>query len=372
MFSSIIVKKIFPVFVLVLFFVSPSKAQLINYDLRELRKEWGNWEFEKANTARFSIYMRRSQKQTVLFMNLARQDGKKFTELVTKPYTQNNPQKEYLFYALNNNEMPMLYPSFRLWLGAVPHAVISGVIGSKGHQGFKTRLYATLNLNKTGENCDYGHSKGIEVTLHLITSPPHRASILNKDFSRAAVSKFPHTKYKWNSVTTFSGPKFFDMTLRGHSKIKHLQANVGYATDFKQSIIDISVGMRHNNNLNSARWAVGAEILPRIDSTLIAPKIQWANEYLFFGFGASVLSFLPVEKYGVVARPEISFRLPFTIKVSKRTREYELLNIEKSRASIGITYGYNINLLKDAEMTLGKHQVTLTYSRNFLFSEKKR
>ncbi|MDY0302691.1 MAG: hypothetical protein RBR98_02775 [Candidatus Moranbacteria bacterium] len=92
--------------------MAPAKARLINYDLRKLRKEWGFWEFERANTARFSTYMGRSKKRTMLYMNLARQDGKKFTELVTKPYIQNNPQKEYLFYALNNNEMPspVLFP----------------------------------------------------------------------------------------------------------------------------------------------------------------------------------------------------------------------------------------------------------------------
>ena len=78
----------------------------------------------------------------------------------------------------------------------------------------------------------------------MLTSPGHPANILSEDYSRAAVSKCPHIKHRWNSLTAFSGPKFFDMSLRGHNEIKHLQANVSNATDFKESgIMDKMVAL---------------------------------------------------------------------------------------------------------------------------------
>jgi hypothetical protein len=367
---SIVIKN-FLLLTLLSLYIPLGRTQIINYDLQKLKKDWGRWDFEKANTARFAFYMNRSQKRTMLYMNLARQDGSKFTELVATPYILENPNKKYLYSTLKNAEMHMLYPSFRLWLGALPHAIVSGITGAEGHAGFKVRMYTTLNLNIIGENCDYGHYKGLDVTLHLLTSPGHRANILNKEFSRAAVSKAPHIEYKWNSVTTFSGPKFFDLIFRGHNKIKHLQANLSIATDLKQYIIDISFGGRYNNVVNSARYSIGAEIIPRIDRVLIAPKVQWSSEYYFFGFGASVFSFASFDYFGIIARPEISYRLPYDLKLSKRSWIFSYNNIEKSKSSIGISYGYNINFFNNIIIPLGKHQITLTYSRNFYFKEGK-
>ena len=363
----------FRLFLIFFFFLFgfESKAQLFNFDLRALRKEWGYWDFMKANTARFSFYIGRSQKRTMLYMNLARQNGKKFTELVIEPYIDKHPEKKHLYSALGSKTTHMLYPSFRLWLAAFPHAVCSGLVGSRGHQGVDTRMFLTLNLGSSGENCSYGYFKGLDVTLQLLKSPGHRANILDEDFSRAAVSKFFHIKHGWNSVTTFSGPKFFDYTVRGHDAIRHFQANIGYAFDFRQSIIDLSVGMRHHRDVSAARWALGAEIIPTVGNALVAPKIHFSNEYYYFALGGNVVAFFPFSTLVMIARPELSFRFPFTIKKSRHSTMYSYLDLEKSNSSIGISYGYNILLYAKAENPLGAHQLNITYSRNFGFIKKK-
>ena len=68
--------------IFILLFVShQAAAQLINADLFRLRHQWGYFDFERANTARFSMYMLRAQKRTMLYMNLARQMAKNLQSL---------------------------------------------------------------------------------------------------------------------------------------------------------------------------------------------------------------------------------------------------------------------------------------------------
>lgn len=180
---------------IILFNTQPSFSQLVNADLKELRKEWGKKEFKKANTARFAMFMLRPQKRTMLYMNLARQDGKKFTKLVVEPYTKKYPEHEKFYIELKNRDKGRLYPSFRLWLAAVPHSFLSGLFATEGHQGFDARMLMTFNFGNAGENCSYGYHKGLEVTLQLLNSPPHKRNIMDKNYKRAAVSKFIHWQY---------------------------------------------------------------------------------------------------------------------------------------------------------------------------------
>ena len=189
--------------------VNSLQAQFFSFDLWKLKKEWGIIDFEKANTARFSVYMGWSQKRTILYMNLARQDGRKFLDLVANPYFEKHTELKRDLYPSSQlsraKNLYMLYPSFRLWLSAFPHAVVSGLVGMEGHQAFDLRMNLFLNLSTTGENCSYGYFRGLNVALQLMNSPPHCANILDEEFSRTSVSKMPHIRYGWNAVNTFSG-----------------------------------------------------------------------------------------------------------------------------------------------------------------------
>jgi hypothetical protein len=351
-----------------LFCFQTSTAQIFNFDLWKLRNDWGWFDFERANTARFSMYMGRAQKRTMLYMNLIRQDETKFSELITDPYLATHPKLEKkLKVKLSNKSKHMLYPSFRLWLAAAPHAIVSGAIGSNGHQGFRPRLGVTLNFGNRGENISYGSFKGIDVAFQLLASPPHRANILNEEFARAAVFKFPHSQYGWNSVTCFSGPKFMDLTFRGLEKSKHAQANFGYTTDFSKSILDCGIGMRFNNNVVSSRWSVGAEFIFNNGNTVIAPKVHWANEFYYVGIGANLLTTITESKQAIIGRPEISVRFPFSLN----RRGYSYGHLSKSKSSVGFSYGYNINLDKQVESPFQPHQIAMTYTKNFRFRKNK-
>jgi len=69
------------------------------------------------------------------------------------------------------------------------------------------------------------------------------------------------------------------------------------------------------------------------------------------------------DEYFPVIRPEISARFPYNYK-----KEYmDFLDLEKSGSSIGISYGYNVLLQKNKSLPVGRHVVSITYSKNFLF-----
>jgi len=396
-------KKCLLIFIL-LFAGHQASAQLINADLFKLRHQWGYFDFERANTARFSMYMLRAQKRTMLYMNLARQNGEKFTDLVVDPYMDRLDKrierkedriaeledkrdgfnlrvffKEIRVSMIENkrNEFPislpdkdlhMLYPSIRLWLSAAPHALYSGLFGMTGHQLFGLRMGMFLHTDITGENCSYGYVKGLDVTLQLLNSSGHRRNILNKDFSRAAVSKLPHIFTGVNSVTTFSGPKFSDIILRDHCDFKHFQTNISVLTDFERPIIDVSIGQRKNKNVMSARWAMGIELYPFEEKSFYAPKLHWASELYYVSMGCNFVNYIQNNNWTPVLRPEVSYRFPFT----RKRGSLRWNDLERSRSSIGISYGYNYNIDSKRSMPVGKHIVSLTYSHNFLFYDKKR
>ena len=345
-------------------------TQFFSFDLWKLKKEWGVIDFEKANTARFSPYMLWSQKRTILYMNLARQDGRKFLELVAKPYFEKHPElKSHLYPASQLSrakDLPMLYPSFRLWWSAFPHAIVSGLVGMEGHQAIDFRMNLFLNLGMTGENCSYGYFRGLNIALQLMNSPPHCSNIIEEEFSRIAVAKMPHIKYGWNAVNTFSGPKYSDLIFRDHATAKSMQLNVSTLTDFRDFIVGLTIGQRKNNNVNSARWAIGSEFFPFKDDFLVGPKLHWASEYYYGAIGANAIVYLMGEEYYPVLRPEFSFRFPYNFK-----KEYiDFLDLEKSGSSVGLCYGYNILLQKNKSLPIGVHMLSITYSKNFLFRGK--
>jgi hypothetical protein len=362
--------KIFTLLVILLF-GSSVHAQLVNVDLWKLRKEWGFWQFERANTARFSFYMGRVQKRSILLMNLARQDGEKFTNLVSKPYFEKHPKWDEYYTEFESDNLPMLLPSFRLWLSAFVHAIPSGLFGYVGHQGFNARMNIFANVSSpAGENCSYGHFTAFNIVHQLISSPPHQANILNDEYSRVAVAKFIHVKESWNSVTTFGGPKFFDITFRNHNQLKHFQVNASLLTSFKYPILDLSIGMRHFNEVSAGRWSLGAEMILAKENVKYVPKVHWASEFYYTAIGANLLFTKDSNmKNNVIFRPEISFRFPYSI-IRKRGRvKYEFLDLEKSNSSIGISYGYNIGLLNRTLSQYKPHMVSLTFTRNFGFFE---
>ncbi len=358
---------------LMVVYQSTVRAQLINADLWKLRKEWGFWQFERANTARFSVYMGRVDKRAILLMNLARQDGAKFTSLVMKPYFDKHPRWDEYYTTLSRKDAPMLMPSFRLWLSALIHTIPSGLIGYEGHQAMGLRMALFGNLSApSGENCSYGHYRAMLVVSQLLNSSGHRRNILNDEYSRVAVAHFIHVRNGWNSVTTFGGPKFFDLTFRNHNQLKHVQVNASLATNFNRAVLDLGVGLRHFNEVSAARWSLGSEVVFNQGALNFVPKLHAASEFYYVALGANLLvAQQPTGAPNLIVRPEVSFRFPYSVIRKGRGKYYEYMDIERSTSSIGISYGYNIGVLDRSIGPYQPHMLSFTYSKNFGFWKNK-
>lgn len=335
-------------------FYSYVNSQLLNFDIANLRKEWGRKDFMEANTAKFAFYMGRTQKRTILYMNLARQDGKKFRNLVIKPYILKNPNKKSFDVSLNSKKLHPLRPKFSLWLAALPHAIGSGIVGSSGHQLFIPRMYSTLHFNMIGENCSYGYFKGIDITLQLLNSPPHKKNILEPNFYHTGVSKSFHIKHGWNSVTTFYGSVYNNYT----------NANwffsIGLQNNFNKTMIETSLGRKHGDS----RISLGGQIYNNMGKTVFIPNIKTESFIFYFTtLGLNLQPSIYNKKPFVIIRPELS--------ISLSNIYYFIYGIKNNKNSISIGYSYNIYTYKKLNaphfLTSNPHTIELKLLRHFEF-----
>ena len=178
-------------------------------------------EIRKCNTAKFAFfYMGKQSREYIKLMNLCRNDGPLFVKYVHYKYGKEYSSKKLIRHFKVYKEIekrPYLRPSIALQFTAMFHAIVSGFSGYEGHRWLDFRLYLFLNTNilfgkgLRGENCDYGNRKAIDCLVDLLGSLPHRDNILEKGYMRVGVASFYHTKYKFNQVSTFTGPKLMDI-----------------------------------------------------------------------------------------------------------------------------------------------------------------
>jgi len=173
-----------------------------------------------ANTAKDVSYMSQDEKDVILYMNLARIDGKWFIKNVMEQNSSfiENESKRYvnsLTAALKRlKNIEPLYPSKNLTQSARFHAKDMGHTGKIGHRssdGTDTfeRIERYNRGNYMGENCQYGYSDPILIVLDLlidggIPSLGHRKNILSYKFKFTGVAIDPHKGYEVNCVQDFS------------------------------------------------------------------------------------------------------------------------------------------------------------------------
>lgn len=185
----------------------------------------------RANTGRFNLIMGRRSKEIIRLCNLARKNP-----TLLKKYVEIKYGKEYserkgitnLKESKRLKDVPLLRPSYLLTISAISHALISGVISQIGHQGFPLRVYLTGNFNcfipyvPCGENCYYGEYKAINLFMGWMESSGHKSNIMNDEFYRIGMGGFIHfSKYKYNMVQNFCGPKILDLFIRPKQVFKN-------------------------------------------------------------------------------------------------------------------------------------------------------
>jgi uncharacterized protein YkwD len=177
--------------------------------------KWDQSVIEQCNTAKDVTYLTDQEKEVIFLCNLARWDGKLFSETYLKQYidstgAEKNSYVTSLFSDLKKvKKIQPLQPAEDLYKAADAHAVESGKKGSIGHQkvDFRFKKYAP-SYNDSAENCDYGNDLAIDIVMSLlidedVPNKGHRKNILDKDMTHVGVSIREHKKYDYNCVMDF-------------------------------------------------------------------------------------------------------------------------------------------------------------------------
>lgn len=183
-------------------------------------EKWSKETLEKANTAKNIDYYTKEEKNIILFSNLARIDGKLFSETFLLYYLDSTQQKKdtYVTSLISDlkkvKNLPLLQPAKDLYEVAIEHATDMGKTGKQGHNSssgipFAKRMSKlSEKYSGEGENCNYACSKGFDVVMDLlidrgVSTLGHRKNILNENYVYIGVSIQKHKKWNYNSVMDF-------------------------------------------------------------------------------------------------------------------------------------------------------------------------
>lgn len=183
--------------------------------LNTFSTEWNHEKYAAANTAANAVYMSNNEKEVIHILNLARLNPTLFGNTVVKQYPvqTGKPGLRYSEYYISlvaemkkQPPLNLLYPDKKTFESAQCHAETSGQTGYFGHDR-KTAVCKSL-LNLSGECCDYGHDKPLDIVLSMlidedVPSLGHRKIFLTA-FNKIGVSIQPHKKYRYNTVMDFN------------------------------------------------------------------------------------------------------------------------------------------------------------------------
>ena len=186
---------------------------------------WTDAELAKANTAKNASYLNAEERKTIMLVNLARMDGKKYLQTYFQEYVKSTPYNKMNSSANNYvvslkadldkvKNLPMLKPDEGLYKAAKYHAKDSGKNGLVGHtssngNSMSKRLPKYVQgWNRLAENCSYGYDNAVNIVGQLlqddnVPSLGHRKSILDNRLEFIGVAISPHTKYRFNCVMDF-------------------------------------------------------------------------------------------------------------------------------------------------------------------------
>jgi len=176
---------------------------------------WDRDILEKANTAKNIRYLKENEKEVIFYTNLARADGKSFAESYLALYLKSNalPPDSFILSLIeqldSTRDLPMLYPDNDLRDIASNHAIMSGKLGTQGHQGFEKRFkQASKTFAAYGENCYYGVDKPLLIVIELLIDKGfenlgHRRNMLDPYFNSVGISIMPHKEFGYNCVMDF-------------------------------------------------------------------------------------------------------------------------------------------------------------------------
>ena len=186
---------------------------------------WSEAELARANTAINVSYLTAEEKKTIMLVNLARLDGKKYLQTYFQEYAKAVAYNE-MGSSKNNymvslkadldkvKDLAMYRPDEGLSKAAKYHAKDSGKNGLVGHTSSNGNTMSkripkyVKGWNRIAENCSYGYDEAVNIVGQLLLDENvpelgHRKSILSTNLEFIGVAIAPHDKYRFNCVMDF-------------------------------------------------------------------------------------------------------------------------------------------------------------------------
>lgn len=182
---------------------------------------WSEEVLTKCNTAKETAHLSENEKQVVLLMNMARNNGKLFAAGILKNYldtTSRSYSKDYVSSLREDlkkaKDLVPFTDDTDLFNEAVVHAADMGMSGKTGHNTASGKKPAERfkklekDFNPLAENCHYGSDDPLVIVIELliddkIAGTGHRKNILSPALSQVGVAIKPHSKYRFNTVMDF-------------------------------------------------------------------------------------------------------------------------------------------------------------------------
>lgn len=186
---------------------------------KDIDKYFTQEQQDKANTAKDVSYITNEEKKVIFFCNLARLDGKAYTNAMLGDLQNSDDYYVRSLVATLDTikNLPMLYPNEQLCKAAEAHAIDMGTTGDFTHDSsdgtpYYKRIAKYYKGKTTSENLAGGSNEAyFIVNLLLIDqytpSYGHRKNILSKKFSRIGVAIRDHAFYTYICVQDFSDDK---------------------------------------------------------------------------------------------------------------------------------------------------------------------
>lgn len=174
---------------------------------------WTADELKQANTAKDFPDFNQIEKETLLYINLARLYPKKFMEIELKDYNgptnnsdylKNSPYKKSLINTLRSNKaLTAMVPDKPLTEFAKCFAIEQGKSGKHGHDRHKCKD------GNFAECVSYGMDNGKDIAMqllidHSVSSLGHRKICLDKNLSRVGISFGQHKTADYLAVLDFN------------------------------------------------------------------------------------------------------------------------------------------------------------------------
>lgn len=173
---------------------------------------WTPAELTSANTAKNSTFLDSTERDIILYCNLARMYPAKFSKLevqnyigtIEQPYQyHNSSNKRSLMNDLTHGKATTaLQPDSALAVMAECFQLELAASGNTGHDRRK------CTEDYLAENCSFGKYRAKDIVLQLlidegVASLGHRKNILNPNYSKLGLAFGEHKKYKKCTVMDF-------------------------------------------------------------------------------------------------------------------------------------------------------------------------